>query len=405
MNSNPRGVQTPPRPQPQRQAPTRQPVRQPQHPLASVSTGFWVVFSATLLLLAAMIIALTVTLCIADEPKGANGPSGGGQTQSDNNNPTNDDTPAVAQKTKPLPTSPTRSQYCSSGNGVSIANITSEAAILVDLSTYQAVASKAPDTKIHPASMTKVMTALVALEELAKEGNDLYLEELLLVKQEQITYQEEMYASGAKFEAGWQIRMKDALYLMVCDSNFVATQVVVERIAGSEENFVSLMNKKAGDMHLTNPHFNTATGNTSNRKGQEVVFDHYTTCREMAAIMAAALDNPLLKTMLCSSQSGTIQLYKNNKPIADKTWNLTSGWNKSDRFGSKVTLDTVTVKGGKTGGEVISQACLVSYALGTDGKAYICVQVGRIDKSTNTKVDSGQSTTDTKAIYNTYVKD
>ncbi len=399
MNSNPRGVQTPPRPTPNRTTPpqTPRPSRPPRvSPFSSVSTGFWVTLIATVLLLASMLVAMTVMLCVADEPSPpVSEPSGGGQTDSKNNDD-KDDTPTAVNKTKPAPTSPSRSNYAitASGGVESIDNISSHAAVLVDLSSYRVTAAKNADTRIYPASMTKVMTLLVACEEIAKSSNDIYLEDLLTVTQSQVKYQQDMGASGIMgFTAGEQVSVENMLYLINYNSDTIACLAVAERISGTESAFVALMNQKAKSLGLSNTNFVNVTGLQDP--------NHYTTCNDMAAIMAAALDNPLAKKIITSYQGRGIQVYSGGQKSRMGT--VYAAWySDKDRFKDNPRLSTVTVMGGKTGYEDIPTACFVTYAEGKSGGKYICVTVGRITDH-DTAVSAATSTADTKIIYNTYV--
>lgn len=392
MNPNDRGVKTPPRPatsQPShaQTAPQKQPTRK----TFDVSHGFWIVLATTAFLLVAMLITMTVLL-IADAtatptPATPSG-DGGGQTQTE---PKETQASNIG-KTKPQPTVPTRDNYVASNDGgaQTISGIQSEAAILVELDAYTATATKNADVRIYPASMTKVMTLLVACEELAKTDNDLYLQDLLTVKQEQVTYAQKMGASGVMgFKAGEQVSMENMLYLINYNSDTVACLAVAEALAGSEAAFVTRMNQKAEEIGCRSTHFVNVTGLHDN--------DHYTTCREMAAIMAAALDNPLAKKIITSFNGRSIPI----TPARKNTPTAYAGW-YSERLGDNATLSTVTVKGGKTGYEDIPTACFVTYAQAKNGKQYICVTVGRISEA-GAKISAAQSTTDTKAVYKNYV--
>jgi hypothetical protein len=120
--------------------------------------------------------------------------------------------------------------------------------------------------------MTKVMTLLVACEKAPNAGK------LLTVEQWMIDYQQSNKASGIMgFVAGDQISVESALYLINYTSDTIACLLIADYIAGSEADFVSLMNQKAADLGLKDTHFVNTTGLQD--------ANHYTTCREMAIIM------------------------------------------------------------------------------------------------------------------------
>ena len=406
MNSNPRGVQTPPRPQPQRQSPTRQPVRQPQHSLASVSTGFWVVFSATLLLLAAMIIALTVTLCIADEPSGANGPSGGGQSQVDNNHQ-EEPTPTPVRSTKTGISLPCATKAGTYVYDTSVAadmsgdpDIQSRAAALINVTEGKAVASKNGSAPIAPASMTKVMTVLLACEK-ATDPNA-----LLTVTDEMVT----KYASTGggsvgvtEWKAGEQMTVEDALYLAIYQSDTYACWLLAEHIAGSEAAFAQMMTARARELGCSeNTNFVNSTGLEDP--------NHKTTCFDLAAIMAAAMNNEAAYKILTSYDLYTFDLYVNGAKTRSISWYPAWCEERLKLYGYPQTAwyyagnrSDIRILAGKTGYETSAGNCFVTAGQITDdsgaltGNIYVCVQAGAASPR--------EATYDTRKIYQKHAKD
>jgi D-alanyl-D-alanine carboxypeptidase (penicillin-binding protein 5/6) len=256
-------------------------------------------------------------------------------------------------------TVPRRSSYISR-TAANVANISDDRAvdnvILIDLSTYESIAEKAADTKIYPASMTKVMSLLVACENLKS------LTTKLTVSKKYIDYAYQTGGSLFGVQQGDELDTQDLLYLTSYWSDTVAVMMLAEHIAGTEEEFVKLMNAKAHELGLKNTRFDNCTGLFSE--------DNYTTCREMAAIMAYALEHPLCRELLTSTKPYKIMI--DEKP-AYTLWS--PSWYR-ERLSNKPTLNTVTVSGGKTGYIPESGHCLVSYAVGTSsGKRYIQVVV------------------------------
>lgn len=271
-----------------------------------------------------------------------------------------------------------RSSYIST-RSAGLANvgeqIRSDNVILIDLDTYESIAEKSADTQIYPASMTKVMSLLVACENLKS------LKTKLTVTKEITDYAQEMGGSGIGLKVGDELTTQDLLYLTAYSSDTVAVIMLAKHVAGSEESFVAKMNEKARAMKLSNTHFDNCTGLFSE--------NNYTTCREMAAIMAYALDHPLCKELLTSY---------NAYSVAGK-YTIYSSW-YSGRFNNNPRLSTVTVKGGKTGYIDESGFCLVSYAEGkSSGKKYIQVIVGEPKGSGLTEA---LSVKDIKYVYDNY---
>ena len=251
--------------------------------------------------------------------------------------------------------------------------ISAKQAILVDLDTYTSIAEKGADTKIYPASMTKVMSLLVACERLKS------LTTKLTVTKEISDYAYKMGGSQFGVKVGDELDTQDLLYLTSYYSDTVAVIMLANHIAGSEEKFVDMMNEKARSLGLSNTNFDNCTGLHSS--------NNYTTCREMAVIMAYALDNPLCKELLTNTESYKMPTNSNTYTLWGPSW-------YRDRLSSKPTLETVRVSGGKTGYIDESGYCLVSYAVGkSSGKKYVQVVVG--EKSPGA---------DAKAIYNNYAK-
>ena len=141
----------------------------------------------------------------------------------------------------------------------------------------EVLAEKGMDEKIYPASMTKVMTLLVAAENLPDLGATFPMTQAII---------DPLYLAGASMAGyvnGETVTMRDLLYGAVVPSGAEATEALAQAVAGSEEAFVAMMNEKAAALGLTNTHFM----NTSGLHDE----NHYSTVREIALILQAALEN------------------------------------------------------------------------------------------------------------------
>lgn len=309
-----------------------------------------------------------------------------------------------------LPCSTPKKNYKSTGAGATIGNeIASDYAALISLTSNTAVASKGADEVIHPASMTKVMTVLVACEN-AKASNA-----LLTVKQEMLDRRKALDGSGELVEnasvldpngdvkkipgLGKSITVEDALYLINYQSDTVACLMIAEYVAGSEAEFVKLMNQKAQEIGLTDTSFVNCTGLTE-KDGRH----NKTTCREMAAIMACAIQNEAARRVITSTERRLVTIYENGEKTPYRL-SFFADW-ENKRLGGDTTVGKVEILGGKTGYENIPSACLVTYAKNqSTGEEYVCVTVGAKDAvaDSSTGINNPQAATDTKAVYKNYV--
>lgn len=224
-------------------------------------------------------------------------------------------------------------------------------AILVDADAGLVVAEKNGSAKMYPASMTKVMTLLVACEHIAD------LNEKLEITQDIVDYVKKEGASNCGFKAGEQVTMLDLLYGLILPSGADAALALVRRIAGSEEQFVTLMNQKAQQLGISaTTHFTNCTGLYND--------NHYSTAEDMAIIMRAASQNSVAATIL-TTRSYTTQA--NNK--------RSTGLSFSNLFLKRIDTQTTggQVNFAKTGYVAKAGNCAVSYFTAASGRHYICV--------------------------------
>jgi len=149
------------------------------------------------------------------------------------------------------------------------------AAILIDADSGRVLYEKQADRQMLIASTTKIMTALVALE----EGE---LSETVTVS----SYAAGTEGSSMYLKAGEKLTLETLLYgLLLCSGNDAAV-AVAEHIAGNEDAFAVLMNEKAAELGMTNSSFANPNGLDHEK--------HYSTARDMAKLACAALENQTL---------------------------------------------------------------------------------------------------------------
>ncbi len=351
---------------------------------------YFIILFTTIALLIAATVSLLAVLLIGSDSKPSYNNNWQDNIGGDNNQ--------VGNINSLFPTNPTKDNYISASNESVVqigSNILSNNAILVDLSDNTSIAEKNADKQIYPASMTKVMTLLVACENVTS------LDKKLVVTQEDIDFKIQTDGSGLLVASslGDGFTIEDLLYMISYKSDTIACLMIAREIAGSEENFVGLMNAKAKELGLKNTNFTNCTGlhNAS----------HVTTCREMAAIMAYALDNSLAKQILLSTAVRKIPAYNGNSDEFVVNYWAHCEWyaakkDQGTRFQEDVVLKTVTVKGAKPGYTDEAGVCLVSYAVSrATGKGYVNVIVG---KPKGSGLTESVSTAEVKKIYNDYAK-
>src|SRR5699024_6501471 len=127
------------------------------------------------------------------------------------------------------------------------------------------------DEKIYPASLTKIMTAIVAIENLPDLDEQIYLSEDMFEK----LYSEN--ASMAGFLPNEKVAAIDLIYGALLPSGAESCIGLADAIAGSEKSFVKLMNEKAEELGMNDTHFTNSTGLHDR--------NHYTTVNDIAKLL------------------------------------------------------------------------------------------------------------------------
>lgn len=176
-----------------------------------------------------------------------------------------------------------------SAQAISKIEVNAARALLVEPASGEILYEKNPDEHANPASLTKLMTALLVLE----YGN---LDEIATVSPSAF---EGLHPAGssADMKIGEEMSLHDLLYCILVTSGNDACNVVAEHISGSIPAFVSLMNTRAKELGCSNTHFMNTHGLT-----QE---DHYTTCKDIYKIILEAMKYPLFLE-ICNTASLTI---------------------------------------------------------------------------------------------------
>ena len=231
-------------------------------------------------------------------------------------------------------------------------SVDSKSAVVMEASTGTILYEKNPNKAYYPASITKIMTAMLAIE----YGN---LSDTITFS-EGAVYNTE--GSSILRDVGEQLSLKDCLYALMLESANDCAYAIAEYIAGDIESFADMMNEKAEELGCKNTHFTNPHGLPDD--------DHYTCARDMALISQAAYENEVFRA-LCGTKEYILpatnmhdELVMHNHhqmlyPL--KTWAYLYDY----------------CVGGKTGYTTVANNTLVTFAE-KDGMTLICVVMNSV---------------------------
>ena len=235
------------------------------------------------------------------------------------------------------------------------------AAALFDLAEEKVLYSYKIHEKLYPASVTKIMTALLALE----NGN---LSDKVTISS---TADAGAFPAGAQLcglQEGEQWTLEDLLNALLLYSGNDAGEAIAEHIAGSSEAFVAMMNHRAQELLANNTHFMNAHGLHDK--------NHYTTAYDVYLIFNECIKNEHFVDII-QSESYTASYIKANGEKGEKTFTPTNYYAK----GIAEQPGNVKVIGGKTGTTPEAGNCLVLLEKDDAGQPYVSVVMGAPDKS------------------------
>ncbi len=204
-------------------------------------------------------------------------------------------------------------------------DVSAEAAVIVEAGSGKVLFAKNADGRFPPASTTKVMTAIVALENLSP-GNEITAGDKVLRVEPTI----------AGLKPGVRYPLEDLLEAILIRSANDAAVAIAEGACGSEEGFAGLMNAKAERLGMEDTFFATASGLPTGKKDSQ-----YTTAKDLARMMRYALRHEsILEIMsrktadICGSDGRKIHLKTHNKSLlrgGDAAWGKT-GYTRQARL-------------------------------------------------------------------------
>ncbi len=232
-------------------------------------------------------------------------------------------------------------------------------AALFDVENKEVLYAYRMHERLFPASTTKILTALIAIE----RGN---LDDIVRVSENAVNIPAD--SSRAWLLAGDQLTLRDLLYGLMLPSGNDAAIAIAEHIAGSVDSFTALMNEKARSLGATNSHF-------ANPHGLEDP-NHYTTAYDLYLILNACIKEETFLEII-----GTPQY---TASITDAGGTVRqAGWNQSNYYtaGRTAAPEQVEVIGGKTGTTDEAGSCLVLLSRNQAGNPYISIVMGAASKS------------------------
>ena len=250
-------------------------------------------------------------------------------------------------------------------------DISSKNAILYNIDSKEIVYEKNAEDKVQIASLTKIMTAIITLENV----DDLNKQIIMTKEDYKGVAEANLVTSG--FTIGEMVTYKDLLYGLLLPSGADAAKALARNIAGSEENFIKLMNKKTKELKLKNTNFSNVIGLDDK--------NNYSSAKDLLIIFNEAIKNEefknIIKTKEYTSSDGKLTL----KSTIQKNAKI---------FNIKVPY----ILGGKTGTTTGAGLCLATIA-SQDNINYILITLGATyDKKAPHHIE------DAKTIYDYFME-
>lgn len=273
----------------------------------------------------------------------------------------------------PTPEEPEGPFYVTEDTAVISDAFPSRYAVLIDAESGSIIAQRSSDVPINPASMTKILTLLVAAEQIDDVTGT------WTMTQEATEYCFVNKCSVVGYEVGEVVPVEELFYGCIMNSGADACLGLAELAAGSHEAFVVLMNEKLEELGIAETsHFTNCVGLYDE--------DHSCTMEDMALMLQTALKNDFCRQVLTTKLLMSAPTEQHPEGQALSNWFI--------RRIEDEDTGAVTVLAGKTGWVEESGFCAASYAEGEDGKGYLCV--------TGDSSGTWQSIYDHAELYKTY---
>lgn len=233
-----------------------------------------------------------------------------------------------------------------------------QSGVLLDLGDKSVLYSKGAYDKVYPASITKIITALLAF----KNGN---MDDVVTITSENITLEEGSQVVG--FQEGDQVTLDQLVHCLLVYSGNDAASAIATHIGGTTENFVAMMNEYAAQLGCTGTHFTNPHGLQDE--------DHYTTPYDIYLMLKEALNYPEF-TEITQMSSYTVTYTHSDGTENSVTLTATDHY----LTGEANVPKGVTVLGGKTGTTSNAGNCLALLSQNSYGTPYISIVMGASSK-------------------------
>lgn len=233
-----------------------------------------------------------------------------------------------------------------------------QSGVLLNLSDKKVLYAKGAYNKVYPASITKIMTAMLAL----KYGN---MDDTVTISQENVTLESGSQVAG--FMEGDQVTMDQLLHCLLVYSANDAASAIAEHVGGTTDKFVEMMNSFAAELGCTGTHFTNPHGLQDE--------NHYTTPYDIYLMLKEALNYPEF-TDITQMSSYTVTYKHTDGSDASATLPATDHYLTGEATAPK----DVTILGGKTGTTDKAGNCLALLSQNAYGKPFISIVMGASSK-------------------------
>lgn len=232
------------------------------------------------------------------------------------------------------------------------------AAGIFDITDREVLYSYSVNSQVNPASLTKIMTALLVIE-------NCDLDEAIIVGDVTI------YEDGIQLfhlNEGDRITVKDLLYITLVYSGNDAALALAQHVAGDQDSFAALMNQRALELGATNTNFVNPHGLSHE--------NHYTTAYDLYLIFQEAVKHDIFLEII-NTDSYTVNYTTAEGEATSRTINTTNKFLNGDYDAP----GQIAIVGGKTGSTMAAGKCIILYANDASGNPYICVVMGAADEA------------------------
>ena len=227
-------------------------------------------------------------------------------------------------------------------------------ALLFDIENQEILYSEKANEKLYPASVTKIMTAYLAL----KYGE---LGDYVTISENAVDVPSD--SSSARLQQGDILTLEDLLYALMLPSGNDSAIAIAEHISGSEESFVELMNKEANSIGATNTHFVNSHGYHDDK--------HYTTAYDLYLIFQECIKNETFLQIIASTSWETL-IKQADGTTREAIWPQSNLFMTNGRSVPK----GITLFGGKTGNTNDAGSCILLYGQDSKDTPFIAIIMG-----------------------------